>query len=216
MFGVGFFTSLLPLHRGPSAVTRKYLNEMPMIARTKPVTTADQLFAMPADNKQYELVDGVLKMMSPAGSEHGKIAGRIFARLAVHVEQNDLGETYAAETGFLISSNPDTVRAPDAAFVSNQRLASVEPTKSYLPLAPELVVEVISPNDRFSEVEAKASQWLAAGTKLVLVADPENLTLKTYAPEAKIQTFQSGDTVDCGTACDQWTLSVDDVFRIKA
>ena len=129
---------------------RKFLNEIPMITRNNPsVTTADQLFAMPADNKQYELVDGVLKMMSPAGSEHGKIAGRIFARLAVHVEQNDLGETYAAETGFLISSNPDTVRAPDAAFVSHERVASVEPTKSYLPLAPELVVEVISPNAAF-------------------------------------------------------------------
>jgi len=179
------------------------------------ITTAEQLFAMPSNDKRVELVNGVLKMMSPAGSEHGKIANRISFLLTKHVEQFDLGEVYAAETGFLISSNPDTVRAPDAAFVSHKRLASVEPTNSYLPLAPELVVEVISPNDRFSEVEAKASQWLAAGTKLVLVVDPGNVSIKTYGPEANIQTYQSGNTVECDEACSGWALSVDDVFRIK-
>ena len=188
-----------------------------MITRTDPtMTTADQLFAMPRENGRQELIDGVLKMMSPAGSEHGKIAGRIFTRLALHVEQQDLGETYAAETGFLIASDPDTVRAPDAGFVSHDLLSSVAPTKSYLPLAPELVVEVISPNDRFSQVEAQTRQWLTAGTKLVLVADPENLNLKTYTAENEIRTFESGDAVDCGEACIGWKLSVNDVFRIKS
>ena len=187
-----------------------------IIPNNTSVTTAEHLYAMPSDNNRYELVEGVLKMMSPAGNEHGKIANRISFLLTKHVEQYDLGEVYAAETGFLISRNPDTVRAPDAAFVSHELLASVEPTKLYLPLAPELVVEVISPNDRFSEVESKASQWLAAGTKLVLVADPGNLSIKTYESESNIRSYQSGDEVDCNEACKGWILSVDDVFRIKA
>ena len=79
------------------------------------VTAAEQLFALPDDGNCYELIGGVLAMMSRAGSEHGRIAGRIFLRLASHVEQHRLGETYAAETGFCIAKSPDTVRTPDAA-----------------------------------------------------------------------------------------------------
>ena len=80
-----------------------------MISKTgEKVTTAAQLLAMPNDGNRYELVNGVLNMMSPAGSEHGRIAGRIYVRLAVHVEQHQLGETYAAETGFRIACSPDT------------------------------------------------------------------------------------------------------------
>ena len=81
-------------------------------------------------------------MMSPAGSEHGRIAARLGRSLGNHVDNKRLGETYAAETGFLITSNPDTVRAPDAAFVSKELLASIEPTTGYLPIAPTLVIEV--------------------------------------------------------------------------
>ena len=154
-------------------------------------------------------------MMSPAGSEHGNIAARIAARLVVHVEQYDLGKTYAAETGFLISTSPDTVRAPDAAFVSNERLAKAEPTCGYLQLSPDLVVEVISPNDRFSQVEAKAADWLRAGTEIVLVADPENLVLKVYAKDSGIRTLGQGETFSAGDVCGNWQLTVNDAFQIK-
>ena len=99
------------------------------------VTTAEQLYALPDDGNRYELIAGVLSKMSPAGSEHGRIAGRIFLRLAAHVERHELGETYAAETGFRIAESPDTVRAPDAAFVSRKRLEAVAPTHGYLPFS---------------------------------------------------------------------------------
>jgi Uma2 family endonuclease len=130
-----------------------WLNQM--ITNTNEQTcTAEQLFARPNDGNRYELVKGVLKMMSPAGSDHGWISGRIFHRLATHVENADLGRAYAAETGFKIASSPDTALAPNACFVSHERLATVEPTRSYLPLAPDLVVEVVSPNDTsFDPVE---------------------------------------------------------------
>jgi len=154
-------------------------------------------------------------MMSPAGSEHGWIAGRIFNRLATHVENSDLGRAYAAETGFKIASSPDTVRAPDACFVSHERLAMVEATQSYLPLAPDLVVEVVSPNDTSSEVEAKAEEWLEAGTDIVLVADPSNQTIRVYQDGSKILLLRAGDTFEAGKVCGNWTLSVNDAFEIK-
>ena len=178
------------------------------------INTADQLLAMPSDGNRYELLKGVLHIMAPAGSEHGKIAGRIFLRLASHVEQLDLGETYAAETGFKIATSPDTVRAPDAAFVSRGRLATVEPTRGFLPLAPDLVVEVVSPNDSFSEVESKAEEWLGAGSKVVLVADPVNLTVHVFRTANEIIVLRSGDTFSAGDVCGDWQLSIDDAFQI--
>ena len=153
-------------------------------------------------------------MMSPAGNEHGWIAGRIFKRLATHVEDFNLGRAYAAETGFKITSSPDTVLAPDACFVSHERLATVESTRAYLPLAPDLVVEVVSPNDKSSEVEAKAEEWLKAGTDIVLVADPINLTIRVYQEGSKIRLLRAGDTFEAGEVCGNWTLTVKEAFDI--
>ena len=92
-----------------------------MIQQTKTeIKSASQLFSAPEDGNRRELVKGVLVVMSPADSEHGRIASRILIRLSAHVEANNLGETFAAETGFLIETDPDTVRAPDAAFVQRR------------------------------------------------------------------------------------------------
>jgi Uma2 family endonuclease len=186
-----------------------------MISKTSQnITTAEQLWAMPNDGNRYELVKGVLTMMSPAGSEHGDVAARILARLVVHVENSELGRTYAAETGFRIATSPDTVRAPDASFVSHARLKTVAPTTGYLPLAPDLVVEVVSPNDSSSDVEAKAKEWIQSGSKVVLVADPSNQTLTAYRDDSQIQVLREGDVFDAGDVCSNWKLAVDDTFRI--
>ena len=102
-------------------------------------------------------------MMSPAGGRHGRIAGKLFLRIGNIVEQHDLGQTFAAETGFLLERNPDTVRAPDMSFVSYGSLGEFTDHAGYLPLAPDLVAEVVSPNDTSSEVEEKAISWISAG-----------------------------------------------------
>ena len=185
-----------------------------MIANTpSDVKTAEQLFALPDDGKRYELIGGVLRMMSPAGSEHGDVAMVIGASLYRHVKQLGIGKTYAAETGFLIARNPDTVLAADAAFVSFQVLEKTPRTRGYLNVAPDLVVEVVSPNDVFSEVEEKVSQWLAAGSKLVLVANPNDRTLRVYCSSEKIQILRGGEVFDSGDACSNWQLGVDEVFE---
>ena len=177
------------------------------------VSTADQLFALPADGNRYELIEGALRMMSPAGNEHGNVAMTIGASLYNHVKKNNLGKVYAAETGFLIASNPDTVRAPDAAFVSSDRLNSTELTPGYLSLAPDLIVEVVSPNDVFSDVEDKVAQWLNAGSQIVVIANPKDKTLRIYRDLTSIQVLKSGDQFESGAVCSNWIIKVDDVFE---
>lgn len=189
-----------------------------MIQKTREfesVESADQLFAVAHHGNRLELIKGVVQVMSPAGSEHGWIASRILIRLGTHVESNDLGKTFAAETGFLIEVDPDTVRAPDAAFVSHQRLESAPPSSTYLKVAPDLVVEVVSPNDTSSEVEAKAEQWLDAGSRIILVADPKNKTLRIYRNKAQIEVLHRGDEFSSGDVCGSWKISVNEVFDIQ-
>ena len=177
-------------------------------------TTAKQLAAMPDDGKRYELVCGELRMMSPAGGHHGRIAMRIGSMLEQHVRTNQLGEVFAAETGFLLATDPDTVRAPDAAFVSADRFAQLEDVRGFVPLAPDLVVEVVSPNDSSSDVEEKANSWIHFGVRLVLVVDPANHSIRTYRDQASIDVFFTGDQVDVGDVVDRWTFEVDDVFGL--
>ena len=187
-----------------------------MIQQTKSeIRSAAQLYLMPNDGNRRELVKGILIVMSPAGSEHGRIASRILTRLSNHVEANNLGETFAAETGFLIETDPDTVRAPDAAFVSHETMRTVDDTSAYLPLAPDLVVEVLSPSDSSSDVEAKVEQWLNAGSQIVLVADPKNATLRVYRSKSEIQVLHSGEVLASGEVCKDWQLAVDDIFEVR-
>src|SRR5258706_2691268 len=119
---------------------------------------------MPDDGWRYELVDGGLRGVSPAGQEHGRVAMNLGSRLAQFVRERALGVVFAAETGFLIRRQPDTVRAPDVAFVSSARQSAAE---GFFPGAPDLAVEVVSPSDSFVEVEEKVLEWLGAGSQAV-------------------------------------------------
>jgi Uma2 family endonuclease len=151
-------------------------------------------------------------MMSPAGNVHGRIAARLTARLWQHVEQRKLGVVYAAETGFLLSRDPDTVRAPDVAFVRAGRLREAAETEGYLALAPDLVIEVVSANDRFTQVESKARAWLEAGSSLVLVVDPGTKTVRAYRTPTNIAVLQAGDALDASDILPGWRIPVEDVF----
>lgn len=151
-------------------------------------------------------------MMSPAGGQHGRIAMRIGSMLEQHVRNNRLGEVFAAETGFLLATDPDTVRAPDAAFLTAERFASVADVRGFLPIAPDLVIEVVSPNDTSSDVEEKAHSWLQFGVRLVLVVDPANQSIRAYRALASIQVYFAGNQVDATDVVEGWTFAVDDVF----
>ena len=113
--------------------------------------TAEELLRMPANGVRRELIRGEVRELTPAGHRHGKVAMQVGWRLAQHVQANGLGQVYAAETGFKLASNPDTVRAPDAAFIRRERLDEGNSAEGYWPGAPDLAVEVISPDDRYTE-----------------------------------------------------------------
>src|ERR687886_785714 len=116
---------------------------------------AEELLHMPDDGFRYELVRGDLRQMTPAGNAHGRVAMSFAWRLAQYVQENQLGTVYAAETGFRLATDPDTVRAPDVAFVSRARVETVGEVEGFWPGAPDLAVEVISPGDRYADVEEK-------------------------------------------------------------
>ena len=176
--------------------------------------TASELFEFASDGFRYELMQGELRMMSPAGGRHGRLAYRIGLILGKHVEAGSLGVLFAAETGFLIATNPDTVLAPDVAFIRQWRYDEVEDETGYLPIAPDLAVEVLSPSDRFTRVETKAFTWLDAGTALVLLVDPESETVHAYRSRKQIEVFQKHETIDCSDSVDGWKFRIDDIFRV--
>lgn len=167
--------------------------------------TADQLFTLNLPDKQTELVGGVLCVREPPGGLHGSIAMNIAFEIKRFVDAHKLGYVFAAETGFKLFTNPDTVRAPDAAFVRRDRLPGAIPVK-YVPLAPDLAVEVLSPDDRPGKMREKVADWLRAGSELVWVIDPMRRTAHVYrsdgtdtalGPDAAL----SGEHVLPGFAC---------------
>lgn len=163
------------------------------MSESKALMTADELLRMPDDGYRYELVEGELRRMSPGGGEHGVIIGKITGRLEVHVEDNDLGVVCGAETGFTIARDPDTVRGPDAAFVSKERIPADGIPKGYWPYAPDLAIEVISPNDIYGDVDEKISEWLTAGVRLVVIINPRKRNVKLYRSQTQISLLTAAD-----------------------
>src|SRR5512145_1455571 len=129
---------------------------MAAMATGSPVTTAEELLRLTSGTWRYELVRGELRTMTPSGHVHRRVAALVAARLVSFVEEHVLGVVYGAETGFILSRTPDTVRAPDAAFVTRARLdATPLSDEGYFPGALDLAVEVLSPSDRPTEIDEK-------------------------------------------------------------
>jgi Uma2 family endonuclease len=183
-----------------------------MAVGQRPVT-AEELLQNPDDGLRRELVRGEVRTMAPTGSAHGRVAINLAWSLADHVKSQDLGVVFAAETGFKISSDPDTVRAPDAAFVRRERIEAAGGTEGYWPGAPDLAVEAVSPNDRFAEVEEKVADWLSAGTRMVLIANPRGRTVTVRRSEREALILSEEETIEGGEVVPGWILPVADVFR---
>ncbi len=143
------------------------------------LVTAEQLLAVSIPGKRVELVRGALLVREPAGLRQGRVVAALSRRLMDHVEANGLGQVYAGDTGFTLARSPDTVRAPDIAFIRRDRVPDPEPP-GYPDLAPDLAVEVLSPRTRPGETLAKVADWLSGGTSLVWVIDPERRQARVY------------------------------------
>ena len=183
-----------------------------MTVSTK-LMTADELLMLPDDGKRYELIEGVLNEMSPPGTTHGLTAMRAGAILFNFVHQRELGEVFAAETGFVLSMNPDTVRAPDAAFVAAERLPTGDLPAGYLRLAPDLVVEVVSPSDTASELQSKVFTWLDAGCRVVWVVYPATRSVTVYRSREDVRVLTEEDTLDGSPVFQGFSAGVHDLFR---
>lgn len=162
---------------------------------TNALMTAEQLATVNIPGKVTELIRGRLVVREPPMTWHGAVSARLGRYLGSFVEAHGLGEVFGQDTGFKIESGPDTVRAPDAAFVALHRLTGVS-QREYAPLAPDLLAEVLSSNDRAGEVLAKVAAWLEAGARLVWVIDPERRLARVYRPDGTLTVLGETDSLD--------------------
>jgi len=169
------------------------------------LTTADDLLRLPDDGHRYELVRGELKQMSPSGARHGLVAARIIASLGNATRGR--GAVYASEAGFRIGRNPDTVRAPDAAFVIASRVVD---TPGYFEGAPDIAFEVVSPNDSYSDVEEKTKTWLQAGARAVVIVDPRTRTVRVHRPDG---TTSASEAITLPDLLPGWHLPLAELFE---
>jgi Uma2 family endonuclease len=168
--------------------------------------TADELLRLPADGWRHELVRGELRKMSPSGARHGRVAAEIVGSLIAQMKRNRTGAVYSSETGFRISRQPDTVRAPDAAFVRSARITE---TAGFFEGPPDAAFEVTSPGDTYSEIEEKTRDWLRSGVKVVVVVDPRTKTARVHRAGGATNVE---DVIEIDDVIPGWRLSLAEIF----
>ena len=176
--------------------------------------TADELLRRSDALGRCELIEGELIMLMPPGGFHGWIAGDIFRPLDAFVQKQKLGRVFP-EVGYLLERYPDTVRAPDVSFIAADRLDRAK-TPKYIPIPPDLAVEVNSPNDRPGEVLEKVGWWLEHGVRLVWVVDPGTQTVAVYPGDAAAgvpRVLGRADTLDGGNVLPGFALPLTEVFQ---
>jgi len=182
------------------------------MAITPKLMTAAELANLPDDGMRYELARGVLLTMAPPFDEHGRLADRIGRSLDHYVDARQLGEVRRAGVGYLLTSRPDTVREPDLAFVSMAHREALGQYRGYFPGSPDLVVEVVSTNDRLTRVAAKVAEWLEHGAKLVFVVNPRCKIVDVHRPGQPTRTLGLDDTLNGEDVVPGWSMPVRDLF----
>ena len=174
--------------------------------------TADELWHLPDDGMRHELVRGELRTMPPTGLDHADRENVIGSSLGSHVRSHRLGRVYTGDPGFRLTTNPDTVRAPDVAFIRRDRLPNGRSPLGYFAGAPDLAVEVISPNDLYQEVADKVAEWLEHGTRLVFVVNPRRQTVTVHRPDQTTRELGIDDVLDGEDVVPGWSMAVRDLF----
>ena len=174
--------------------------------------TAQELLAYSHEPYRQELIEGRLHEMEPPGAEHGRVAMVIGALLYSHVEPEGLGIVFASEVGFQLASDPDTVRAPDVAFIARERVPATGIPRGYWPGPPDLAVEVVSPSDRHSQVAGKALHWLDAGARPVVVVDPPLRTATVYRSRRDVRILTTDEPLDLTDVVPGWSPLVGEFF----
>ena len=173
--------------------------------------TGEELAKLP-EADLCELVDGKVVRMSPTSHIHGRIEGRVYRLLSDFVESKDLGQVMVGEVGIYIRRNPDTIRAADVLYISQARYAQSR-SASYLDVAPELVVEVLSPDDSWQAVTRKLADYFSIGVQMVWVVDPDAHQVYAYRSATESKPFAETDTLTAPEVLPGLTAPVAEVFR---
>ncbi len=183
-----------------------------MDAEAKTLLRAEEFLDLADGAKFQELVAGEVIDLAPAGKESARITMRLGQRLAGFVEAHGLGEVLASQGGYLISRDPDTVRAPDVSFISNEALQREHDPQGFFPGAPDRAVEVVSPSDRMAYVEQKVREYLAAGCKLVWVVLPQTKTIHVHRTPKQIEVLSVGETLTGEPVIPSFSVPVEEIF----
>jgi Uma2 family endonuclease len=186
-----------------------------MMDQTNPhrLLTVEDLYELPDTGALHELAAGALLSEPPPGGEHGRVEATLTILLGTFVRKRHLGVIYAGDTGFILARSPDTVRAPDLAFVTAERARALGRTPGHLPVAPDLAVEVVSPHDRPGDIHAKVADYLAAGTRLVWVLDPATECVRAYRSLFAPALLTDADELDGGDVVPGFRVKVSELFE---
>jgi len=187
------------------------------MSTTTRLVTADELLVMPhrderGNDCRLELIRGEVRRMSPTGGTHGILCMRLGAALFHFVEAHGLGVALGAETGFVVRRDPDSVLGADAAFVSRARLEAVENLDKFVPFAPDLAVEVLSPSNTAVEMDEKIALYFAAGSRAVWIVNPKRRTVAVYTSPFDVRILGEGDALDGGDVLPGFALPLARLF----
>lgn len=182
-----------------------------MAGQLTEITTAEQLAGVANSGKWTELVRGRLVVREPPGTHHGRVSASVLVLLGSFAKARRAGTVVAQDTGFRIGADPDTVRAPDAAFLDVERSKRIT-RRGYAAVAPNLVVEVLSPDDRPAEVLEKVADWLNAGVELTWVVDPERREVRVHRADGSLALLDDGSTLDGEDVLPGFTCAVRELF----
>jgi Uma2 family endonuclease len=173
--------------------------------------TGEELSRRP-DLNPCELVNGRVVPMAPAGHLHGAAESRLDVKLALYAETTGAGRVMVGEVGIYTRRNPDTVRGADIVFMSQERYARCGPS-AYLDVAPELVVEILSPEDRPGPMKEKIQEYLSVGVDRVWFIDPRRQRVLVYRSSKQVETLGTGDILRDEEILPGFSLPLSELFR---
>jgi len=174
--------------------------------------TAEELQRLTDDGVRSELVRGEVIEMTPSAAESRAVGNEIAFRLTAFVKAGHLGRVYIPDAGFVVARDPDSVRVPDVAFVSRERAGLHPPIRGFLPGAPDLAVELVSPTDRATDLHAKVTDYLEAGTRIVWVVYPEEREVVVYGAGGDTRTVAQNGTLTGDPVIPGLSIPVGELF----
>jgi Uma2 family endonuclease len=178
--------------------------------RTGQPISLEELMRLPDDGNKYELVKGVLKV-TPSGHEQEDVGGWLVTLLNNLVRPRKLGRVYGSNAGYRLPNGD--VRAPDVSFVRQERLPGGRSPKSFADYPPDLMVEVLQPGGRLSDVAYKLGEFFDWGTPLIWVIDPAHQTVTVYRSLSDVRTLYANDTLDGGDVIPGFAVRVGELFE---